>query len=200
MDPYDNQEYDSQELKRLLASDLQASFRLLVKCYQHILYNYVRYMLHHQQDAEDLVQEVFFRAYMALYTFSRAQWDELDLRPWLFTIARNLCLNHLNRVRSHQSKLISIDQPQGVEAVERMEFKHHPSPEGEMEDRETLEEVSKCIRRLAEKLRTPVILHYVIGLPYQEIAIILDQPENTVKSNGRRGFNALLAMMKEEVK
>jgi RNA polymerase sigma factor (sigma-70 family) len=177
---------DNQELKKLLMADLKANFRWLVLCYQHTLYNFVRYMLQHPQDAEDLVQEIFVKVYGVLSSFSPSQWERLELKPWLFTIARNDSLNYVSRVGRRQSKQVSLDGPS-----ER---------EREMENKETLEELYKCIQQLSDPLRASVVLHYIIGLPYYEIAVILNQPENTVKSNGRRGFKALQTMMKEEVK
>jgi RNA polymerase sigma-70 factor, ECF subfamily len=192
--------FDSQELKKLLVADLKANFLWLVVYYQHKLYNFVRYMLQHPQDAEDLVQEIFVKVYGALSSFSPSQWERLELQPWLFAIARRESLNYVSRVSRRQSKQVSLDQPAEWEIFEDTVHKHYPSSEGEVGDREALEELYKCIRQLSDPLRAPVVLHYIIGLPYSEIAMILNQHENTVKSNGRRGFKVLQAIMKEEVK
>jgi RNA polymerase sigma-70 factor, ECF subfamily len=191
---------NNQELKKLLMANLNANFRWLVLCYQHPLYNFVRYMLQHPQDAEDLVQEIFVKVYGVLLTFSPSQWERLELKPWLFTIARNDSLNYVSRVGRRQSKQVSLDQPGEREIFEGTVNKHYHSPEREMENKETLEELYKCIQQLSDPLRASVVLHYIIGLPYHEISVILNQPENTVKSNGRRGFKVLQTMMKEEVK
>lgn len=191
---------ENQELKKLLMADLQANFRWLVLCYQDALYNFVRYMLQNPQDAEDLVQELFVKVFGILSSSSPQQWERLELKPWLFTIARNDSLNFVGRAGRRQSKQVSLDRPGERVIFEETVSKHYHSPEREIENKETLEELYRCIKQLSDPLRVSVVLHYIIGLPYQEIAIILNQPENTVKSNGRRGFKALQAMMKEEVK
>lgn len=104
---------DNQELKRLLAANLRGHYRWLVICYQHKLYNFVRYMLHDPEEAKDLVQDIFIKAFEALSSFSQPQWEALELQPWLFTIARNHCLNYITRVEPKRSKLVSLDQSQG---------------------------------------------------------------------------------------
>lgn len=186
---------DNEEIRIRLANDLDGSFELFMEIYQHDLYNFVWYMLHHPQDAEDVLQETFLKAYRALSRFSAAQWEVLRPQPWITAIARNLCIDRINQKK--QTAGPSIDTPER-DYFEVREDQISYSLEGAMERNETNDELHQCIQRLPLTLRTPVILHYILEIPYREIATILDQPLNTVKSNGYRGFKMLQMLVQEQ--
>lgn len=197
-----------ERLKALLAENLSMYFELLMLAYQHKLMTFVCF-IYARQYAEDIVQETFINAYKALSKYSMPQIQELKLKPWLFRIAYNLSQNHRKRYErfSEQFISISIDVPEGKELLEEMDHGQCVSAETEAEWEESRQEENTCIRqlhvrilRLPKALQFPVILHYIAGLEYPEIAKELDQPLNTVKSNGRRGFKKLQEMMREEVK
>src|SRR6187402_3791161 len=71
----------------------QAAYEALVARYQSRLLAFCRHMLSSKEDAEDVLQEVFAAAYNAILADER----EINVRPWLYRIARNRCLNHLRR-------------------------------------------------------------------------------------------------------
>lgn len=173
--------------------DLDTYLDQVVKVYQNDLYTFVLYMIHHPQDAEDIVQNTFVNAFQALRNFSPAEMQMLRPRAWLFTIAHNLTINYINRYKSRQSQWVPFD------SVEEKEFLEEAglcsSPEVEAEDKEDHDELYTCIRQLSKTLRVPVVLHYIVGLQYREIADILNQSLNTVKSDGHRGFKRLQKMM-----
>lgn len=189
---------DDQDLKMLLAANLDTSFELFVLAYQRKLYVLVWYMIHHRQDAEDIVQDTFIRAYRALASLSSDEMQALKLRSWLFKIAYNLSLNYINRYAGFQSQLLSIDLPEGKDYFEGTALGQCPSPEVEIELREIRDNIYICVNQLSISLRIPILLHYITGLSYHEIAEVLHQPVNTVKSNGRRGLMKLQEMLKKQ--
>jgi RNA polymerase sigma-70 factor, ECF subfamily len=183
------------DLLALLASDLNTYFDLLLLTYQQKLFVFVLNMVHNRQDAEEIVQDAFVNAYRGLKKFSPLEIQMLHLRPWLFKIAYNLSLNHINRHAI--SPTISIDLAESRLYFEGTEQGQYASPEKEMEEKEALAELYSYIKQLPDLLRVPLILHYIVGLQYSEIAEVLQQPFNTVKSNGRRALKKLHELRKQ---
>ncbi len=182
------------DLKALLAVDLNAYFDLLVLAYQQTLYALVFHIVRNRQDAEEVVQDAFIKAHRALSEKSSSEIQMLKLRPWLSTIAYHHALNYIRGLRSQS---VSIDLPEGREIFEATEGGQHLSPEVEIESKETCNELYASIERLPNAFRDTIILHYLAYLPYCEIAEILHQPLNTVKSRGLRGLKMLHEMLKE---
>ena len=87
-------------IERVLAGDAD-SFRELVERHQRRVYGFVRNLVRHALDAEDIVQEVFVAAFRKLNSFDA---ERSQFSTWLLTIARNRCLNHLKR---HQVSTMS---------------------------------------------------------------------------------------------
>jgi RNA polymerase sigma-70 factor (ECF subfamily) len=194
-----------QDLKTLLATDLNTNFPAFVRAYESRVFAYVWYLLRQWQDAEDVAQQTFINAYRALLNFSWLQLEELALESWLFTIARNLSFNHRSRIGARQSQVISLEQLRECEQSDEKTDRSYPSPEATVEQKESREELYRYIGLLSEQHRETLLLHYIAGLSYPQIALILKNPLNTVKSNGRRGFKQLKQIIqanyvKEEVK
>jgi RNA polymerase sigma-70 factor, ECF subfamily len=121
------------------------------------------------EDALDLSQEAFVRAFRAIHRFDPAR----PFYPWLHRILRNLCLNHLSRAfRLHEVPL--------VPEVEHADCS--PGPDAVLERTEICREVWEGIRRLGTRDREILILREFQGLTYAEIAVVLDIPRGTVMS------------------
>jgi RNA polymerase sigma-70 factor, ECF subfamily len=194
-----------QDIKTLLATDLNTHFPTFVHAYERRLFAYVWCLLHHWQDAEDVVQQTIVNTYRAFSHFSWIQFEELALEPWLFKIARNLSWNHRSRIGARQSQLLSMEQLQTCEQGDDTTNGSYPSPEVAVEWQESCDELRTCIGLLPELYREPLILHYIADLSYPQVAQVLNQPLNTIKSNGYRGFKQLQQLIqaknvKEEVK
>src|ERR671922_1715181 len=84
-----------ERLIALIRSGHEGAFALLFERYRPRLLAFCRHMLGSKEDAEDVLQDVFAASYNAI----RADSRELNVRPWLYRIARNRCLNHLRRPR-----------------------------------------------------------------------------------------------------
>ncbi|MEW6742026.1 MAG: sigma-70 family RNA polymerase sigma factor [Planctomycetota bacterium] len=144
------------------------AFRHLVDLHQVRVYRLVREYLNDHQDAEDVTQETFVRAYRHL--------DRYDLErpfvPWLLTIARNLAINHIKRRRAT-----------AFEAIERFS---EPADEGRgdvVETRDLAARIRETAVGLPERYRLVFHLFYRDEMPVKEIAAVLDVPEGTVKSD-----------------
>ncbi len=146
--------------------------------------------------AEDLVQETFLRAYRS--------WDQYTpgtkCKSWLFTICRNLFLREEERGRRHDELVEEnalAEGPGGPLANPVWLSLRETDPEGEFFDSIVDEEVLKAIDTLPEEYRTTVVLSDLEGLPYQEIAEMMDVPVGTVKSRLFRGRRRLQEVLYE---
>ena len=124
-------------------------------------------------DPEDVAQETFTRAYVAL----RRRPDTAPTRAWLVTIALNVRRNELRRLARHASAPLLTDPP------------------AEATDRDLRVSLDAALARLPEAQRVPVVLRHVAGLPYDDVAVALGRPVGTVKSQVSRGLAALRISM-----
>ena len=124
-------------------------------------------MLGSTEDAEDVLQEVFVNAYRAMLADER----EINLRPWLYRIARNRCLNHLRKPTADAQE--SMDMVPMVEAASTAEKVHNRE-----EFRQLLSDVSK----LPETQRSALLLREMDAMSYEEIAQAMETSVPSVKS------------------
>ena len=101
------------DLTAALARDLDSAFPTLVESAGPGLYWGLRRLCGDHQEAEDLTQETFIRAYRSLGGFDRDRFEELRLSPWLWTIALNLGRNHL-RSRSRRPTFVDLHEARGI--------------------------------------------------------------------------------------
>jgi RNA polymerase sigma-70 factor, ECF subfamily len=152
------------------------SFSAVVDAYQARVHGFVRRMVGTHEDAEDITQEVFIRAFQNYDRFdSRA-----SVRTWLFRIAHNLCVDRARRLGRRVTEVpltISADVAEPVEFAD-----NRWQPDTILEDSQLMEMVEAAIAQMSEKLRSVLILHDKEDLSYQEIADTLDLPVGTVKS------------------
>jgi RNA polymerase sigma-70 factor (ECF subfamily) len=168
------------ELTAELARDLDATFPMLVQKAGPGLYWGLRRICGDHQEAEDLTQETFIRAYRALGDFDSGRFGDLRLSPWLWTIALNLGRNHL-RDRSRR--------PTFVEMTE------HGADDPEPADTPAWD---RRLSSLSQDQRRAVVLRHVVGLGIGEIAEATGRPEGTVKADIHRGLERLRRVMEQE--
>ncbi len=173
-----------EELARAWARGETDPFEELVLRYSAAVYAFCLRMTGCAEDAEDLTQEVFLQLLRAL---PRARTD-MPLRPWIFVIARNKCLDHLKRrrplpfTRLSASDIGALDVPDAA-----------LSPEERVE-RDGLQEAVQCaVAALPERYRAVVALRYTTDLTFGEIGQVLGLPENTVKTHFQRAKALLRA-------
>ena len=147
-------------------------------------------------DAEDLVQETFLRAFRAWDQFERGT----NAKSWLFTICRNVFLRKRERVQRHDEIVSeSADRtgpgPNVVNPVWVSVL--GVDPEGDFFGSIVDDRILEAIADLPEEYRTAVVLSDIEGLPYAEIAELVDVPVGTVKSRLFRGRRRLQAILYE---
>ena len=177
---------DAVLVARCQKDDCQA-FDEIVARYKDGIYNYVWRMVSNREDAEDLAQEVFVRAFAAIKTFRR----EANLRTWLYKIASNLCVDKYRRAGLEKQWIVPLERAQG-DTVRPLDLPDHTNdPKRCFERSELQAEVQKALLRLPDKLRSSIILYDIEGLSYEEIAETMACPIGTVKS---RIFSARLRL------
>jgi RNA polymerase sigma-70 factor (ECF subfamily) len=162
------------------AGDAQA-FAALVTRHRDGVYSFVRHVVGHEADAQDLAQEAFVRAYAALDRFRPGA----PFEPWLYTIAANLCRSYLRRRRWRP---LSLDA--GAAGVDL------PAPPGTdpalaAERRDETRRIHAALRALPPEQRLVIVLRHLNGCPYQEIARVLELPASTVEHRLRAARQAL---------
>jgi len=151
------------------------AFGKIVDAYQHRVYGFVKRMVSDPEEATDISQEVFIRAYQGLGRFD----GRSSLRTWLFRIAYNLCVDRARKAdRSPQeSRFESADEDQPMDFPDP-----RWDPESLLLGVELFAVVEAAIGSMSEKLRSVLLLHDREDLAYEEIAMALDLPIGTVKS------------------
>jgi RNA polymerase sigma factor (sigma-70 family) len=143
------------------------AFDAIVDRYRSRLLGFCRQMLVSNEDAEDVLQEVFVNAYRAILADSR----EINLRPWLYRIARNRCLNHLRKPAADAQETMD-----GVAVVDAAST--HERAQNREEFRQLLCDVGK----LPETQRSALMLREMDALSYEDIAHAMDTTVPSVKS------------------
>jgi RNA polymerase sigma factor (sigma-70 family) len=143
------------------------AFEAIVDRYQGRLLGFCRQMLHSTEDAEDVLQEVFVNAYRAMLADER----EINLRPWLYRIARNRCLNHLRKPTADAQE--SMDMVPAVEAASTAEKVHN---------REEFRQLLTDVGKLPETQRSALLLREMDAMSYEEIAQAMETSVPSIKS------------------
>jgi len=164
-----------------LAANLDDAFPDLVRALQDGIYSGVLRMSPTPADAEDITQDTFIRAYRALSGYSIDRIRQLELRPWVWTIAINLCRNAA-RTRNRRPRTVILDR----DALSPV-----PGPESRALDTDANAQWRELLGSLPVAQRTGVVLRHVVGLSYREIAAATGRPEGTVKADVHRGIARL---------
>jgi RNA polymerase sigma-70 factor, ECF subfamily len=188
-----NMDQGDEELLSLLTTDLDCHFRLLVEVYQQRLYLFALRLVGRPDDAEDMVQEAFLRAYYALKGTPTRKIRILNLRKWLYTIALNI---FRNCTRKREQHVISLDLPENSTALDIADQALGPDEEAHWH--EWRHELEAHVASLPEYYRMPVTLYLFEEFSYKEIAELLDQPIGTVKAYIFRAKKLLRQLLEPE--
>jgi RNA polymerase sigma-70 factor (ECF subfamily) len=171
----------------------RAAFEALVEKYKQPLMNFVQRTLRDEAEAEDLAQNVFLQVFK-----SRARYERTaKFSTWLFTIARNLCLNEIRRRSRHPA-----------ESIEESNVQHEDQPQKQYEDKnvalpvdtllhgELAEKIEEALDALPENQRSALLLCRQEELSYEEIAEIIGCSLAATKSLIHRGRETLKEKLK----
>jgi RNA polymerase sigma-70 factor (ECF subfamily) len=187
---------DEMLMVRYQRGDREA-FAELVRRYETPVFNFVIRHLRHRESAADVTQDVFLRVVQNAGEFKH----EARFSTWLYTIARNLCVDSLRKL-SHR-RHPSLDQPlkEGEDQRTLLDGLADGHPRASVERSATANEVQHRIIEAVEKLpdeqREVFLLREVANLPFKEIADITGVGENTVKSRMRYALDRLQDALSE---
>jgi RNA polymerase sigma-70 factor (ECF subfamily) len=160
------------------------SFNQLVRRWERPIYALAYRTIGREEDARDVTQDTFLRAFRALPGFK----GQAKFSSWLYRIALNLCRDWMRR----QRRTPTVAMPEGVDLIELA------SEQGPVESIETLvarremsDAVAEVMKRLPEEQRTAIVLKEYHGLTFQEIADIQGCPLSTVKTRLYQGLTVL---------
>jgi RNA polymerase sigma-70 factor (ECF subfamily) len=174
-----------------LAADLDAAFEGLVRAFQDRLYSFALRLCGNREDAEEVAQDSFVRAYRALKTYPAERIRALSLQAWLYRITLNVARN---RWRGKRVRLVSLGNggSDGEDARRAWDVPDASErPDSRLEREQDRRGLASLVASLPERYRAAIILRYVEGLRLEEVAAILNQPLGTAKSNVHRAVNLL---------
>lgn len=168
---------DNECVREVLAGNKEA-YGFLIEKYKDKIYTLLMRMIHDAQDAQDLTQECFIKAYQYLCSFD----PERKFSSWLFRIAVNLCLNALQARQKNQRHPAEWDDEWLVDET---------SPESILLQKEHVAEIRDVIEELPEHYRIVLLLRYLEEMSYQEISTVLDVSVSTVQMRLHRAKQKL---------
>ncbi len=169
------------------------SYEELVRRYQQRIYGLCYHLTSNHEDASDLTQEAFVKAWKALQSFK----GDSSFYTWVYRIAYNNVLNHLKQRRNRTPHLSLDDLDFNAENTpELVELISHITPRRDVSLAELQKRLNEAMLKLSDEHRAVVTLHDIQGLPHDEIATIMHCNPGTVRSRlfyARQQLQGLLA-------
>lgn len=179
-------------IRRALSGD-QSAYEALLKRYKGGIHNMIYQMVKNREEAEDLVQETFIKAFHALESYN----DNYAFSTWLYKIAFNHCID---AIRKKKLKTLPLDKPIQLRDGEVRHEIHDDthSPEGNYLFSEKKKRIQESIQSLPKRYREAIILRHQEERSYEEISEILNIPLGTVKARIFRAREMLKKKLLEE--
>jgi RNA polymerase sigma-70 factor (ECF subfamily) len=188
----DSSDLDAELMLRVKRGDREA-FRELVEKYKQPVMNFVYRSLRDETEAEDLAQNVFLQVYKSRDRYERTA----KFSTWLFTIARNLCLNEIRRRARHPAESLEEKHTENDELPARQyEDKSMTLPDEGALQGELAVKIDEALSQLPENQRTAILLCRQEELSYEEIARVLGCSLSATKSLIHRGREVLKEKLK----
>jgi RNA polymerase sigma-70 factor (ECF subfamily) len=168
---------DSELVTRVLGGDKNA-YRPLVERYQNRIHALVYGMLRDAEEARDITQNAFIKAYQNLASFR----IESSFYTWLYRIAMNLAIDQCRMVKRRRTSSFEESSASRDDDGQILELHHTDSPHKALQRKQTQERIFAAMEDLTEEQREVVLLREVEGLSYKEIAEAMGIPEGTVMS------------------
>ncbi len=192
----EEQPSDEELLRRFNEGDAEA-FEVLVRRYERPLYNFILRSVRRRERADELLQDVFLKVVQRSQDFK----GNSKLSTWLYTIARNLCIDHSRKMvfRRHAS----LDAPSRSGSDEEGPTLLEKTSGAELgADREAISNdlavrITAAVEELPEEQREVFLMRQVQGMAFKDIADVIGVPENTVKSRMRYALERLQRALDE---
>ena len=179
-------------IRRVQQGDVDA-FETLVTAYEKNVYNLALRMTGNREDAQDMAQEAFIKAYNSLPGFR----GDSKFSVWLYRIVSNVCLDFLRRQKRRPASSLSVEDDEGEETqLDVADLSQ--SPEVLLEQKLTREAVRRGLDQLPEEQRQILLLREIQGLSYEEIGQTLGLEAGTVKSRIFRARKRLCAFLLQD--
>ncbi len=182
---------------RYASGDVSA-FEVLLERHRTPVFNFVLRSCRRKDVAEELLQEVFLRVVKLASGYRR----KAKFTTWLYTIARNLCIDHARRMTHRREK--SLDEPAGGQSSDTgaqplvaLVPDKGPGPQQQLEDQQFAGALYEALDELPEEQAEVFLMRERQNLKFREIAQILGVPENTVKSRMRYALESLRGRLEE---
>ena len=185
-------EEESRIVQKVLKGDVNA-FEKLVLAYEKNVYNIALRMTGNSEDASDMTQEAFIKAYNSLQSFR----GDSKFSVWLYRIATNVCLDFLRSRSRKPTVSLSVEDNDG-DNVELEVADESQSPELLLDRQMTRESVRRGLDTLSPEYRQILLLREIQGLSYDEISQALGLEVGTVKSRIFRARKKLCAFLLED--
>ena len=182
-------EQEAAVINAVLDGDVNA-YEYLVKAYEKNVYNLALRMVGNSEDAYDMSQEAFIKAYNSLHSFR----GDSKFSVWLYRIVTNVSVDFLRSRARRPASSLTVENEEG-ETVELEIADEGLSPERLMEAKLTSQAVRRGLEMLPEDYRQILLLREIQGLSYDEIAQVLDIEIGTVKSRIFRARKKLCAYL-----
>lgn len=169
-------------LVKLILAGEKSVFEPLIRRYEKSLFNFICHFLGNYDLACDILQDVFVKLYLSLPTLRTDQ----PLKPWLFQVARNCCLDELRR--KHPISFSQLEVPDEEDEISPIAILPDPNPlpEDIVENHELQQVLRQAIDELPPKFRQVVLLRYTARFSFVEISTILNMPQATAKTYFQR--------------
>ena len=184
-------EDDEVLVRRAQRGDL-AAFDQLIERYKQRLYATVYHMTSNHEDANDLVQDAFIKAYKSLHSFKR----QSSFYTWVYRIAVNKTINFLKQRKSRVQMSLNDMDFNAEHDPDLVALISHNTPRRDLALAELQEKLNAAMQKLSEHHRMVVVLHDIQGLSHEDIGEIMDCNVGTVRSRlfyARRQLQAWLA-------
>lgn len=176
---------------KLAIDGKQKSFKFLMDRYQNAIYHTMYKMVSNKEDADDLTQEAFSKAFNKI----RSYQPRYAFSTWLFKIASNNCIDH---IRKKRLVLLSIDETiekEGSQTFSNNLKSNNLDPEQKFIQQQRIKLMRTLMKQLSEKYRLMIELRFFEELSYEEIARELDIPLGTVKAQLFRAKELLYGLL-----
>lgn len=180
-------------VKRAKKGNISAFEELIIE-HESKVYNIAYRILNNEEDAKDLSQEVFIKAFNSLHKFR----EDSSFSTWLYRIAMNTCIDELRKRKGRESYSIDRDIQTDEGTIPREFQDKQLNPEEELMNKELASQIQWALNHLSETYKEVIILRDFQGFDYKQISQILGCPLGTVKSRISRARTELKNVLIKE--